>query len=68
MPSKKRKSSKATKLPARRVCALREVGSDTDYGTELVFEGYVNRRTDVIFLAGVPDVPESRPHSRVNRR
>jgi hypothetical protein len=26
----------------------------------------VNHRTEVIDLAGVPDVPESLPHSRVN--
>ncbi len=41
-------------------------GPTRDYWTEFVFEAYVNHRTDVIFLAGLPDVPESRPHSRVN--
>ena len=43
-------------------------GPTRDYWTEFVFEAYVNHRTDVIFLAGLPDVPESRPHSRVNQR
>ena len=43
-------------------------GPKRDYWTEFVFEAYVNHRTDVIFLAGLPDVPESRPHSRVNSR
>ena len=37
-----------------------------DYWSEFVFEAYVNHRSDVIFLAGLPDVAESRPHSRVN--
>ena len=45
-----------------------KVGPTRDYWTEFVFDAYVNHRTDVIFLAGLPDVPESRPHSRVNSR
>ena len=36
--------------------------------SELVFEAYVNNRSDVIFLAGLPDVAESRPHSRINNQ
>ncbi len=43
-------------------------GPTRDYWTEFVFEAYVNHRSDVIFLKGLPDVPESRPHSRVNSR
>ena len=42
-------------------------GPARDYWTEFVFEAYVNHRADVIFLKGLPDVPESRPHSMVNR-
>jgi hypothetical protein len=42
-------------------------GPARDYWTEFVFEAYVNHRPDVIFLEGLPDVPESRPHSSVNR-
>ena len=38
-------------------------GPARDYRTELVFEAYVNHRTDVIFLSGLPDVAESRPSS-----
>ncbi len=41
-------------------------GPAHDYWTEFVFEAYVNHRSDVIFLTGLPDVPESRPHSSAN--
>jgi hypothetical protein len=37
-----------------------------DYWSEFAFEGHVNRRTEAIFLAGLHDVSESRPHSKVN--
>lgn len=43
-------------------------GPTRNYWTEFVFDAYVNHRTDVIFLEGLPDVPESRPHSRINSR
>ena len=43
-----------------------EYGPTRDYGNEFVFEAYVNHRPEVIYLRGLPDVPESRPHSRVN--
>ena len=43
-------------------------GPTRSYWSEFVFEAYVNHRTEVIFLAGLPDVPESRPHSEVNSR
>ncbi len=41
-------------------------GPTRTYWNDFVFEGYVNHRADVIFLAGLPDIPESRPHSQVN--
>ncbi len=41
-------------------------GPSPRYWTEYVFEGYVNHELNVIFLRGLPDVPESRPHSRGN--
>jgi hypothetical protein len=41
-------------------------GPARDYWSEFVFEAYVNHRSDVIFLKGLPDMPESRPHSHVN--
>ena len=43
-------------------------GPTRTYWNDFVFEGYVNHRTEAIFLAGLPDVPESRPHSEVNTR
>lgn len=33
---------------------------------EYIFEAYMNHVTEAIFLRGLPDVPESRPHSKVN--
>ena len=41
-------------------------GPTRDYWNEFVFEAYVGHRHEVIFLEGLPDVAESRPHSRVN--
>ena len=41
-------------------------GPTRTYWNDFVLEGYVNHRFDVIFLAGLPDIPESRPHSEVN--
>lgn len=34
------------------------------YWNEYVFEGYVNHQEDMIILAGYPDIPLSRPHSK----
>ena len=39
-------------------------GTSRRYWPEFVFEGYVNHQPGAIFLKGLPDVPESRPHSR----
>ncbi|MFU8806004.1 MAG: hypothetical protein ACNA8W_19490, partial [Bradymonadaceae bacterium] len=41
-------------------------GPTRDYWTEFVFEAYWDHQKEVIFLKGLPDVEESRPHSRVN--
>ena len=41
-------------------------GPARDYWTEFVLEAYVNHRHDVIFLRGLPDVAESRPHAAIN--
>jgi hypothetical protein len=41
-------------------------GPTREFWTDFVFEAYVNHRTDAIYLAGLPDVPESRPHSQGN--
>jgi len=45
---------------------LMKFGLQPNYWPEYVFEGYVNHQSDVIFLRGLPDVAESRPHSSVN--
>ena len=55
--------------PEKRIAAYErhmKWGPTRNYWTEFVFEAYVNYRHDVVFLEGLPDVPESRPHSRVN--
>ena len=41
-------------------------GPTREYWNDFVFEAYVNYRAEAIYLAGLPDVPESRPHSEVN--
>jgi hypothetical protein len=42
-------------------------GPTPNYWHEFVLEAYVNYRTEVIYLTGLPDVPESRPHSEAYR-
>jgi hypothetical protein len=41
-------------------------GPTREYWNDYVFEAYVNHQTDAIYLAGLPDVPESRPHSEIS--
>ena len=48
--------------PARR----RRFQRARSYWHEYILESYVNHRPDMIFLKGLPDVEESRPHSRAN--
>jgi hypothetical protein len=43
-------------------------GPTRRYWNDFVFEAYVNHRTEGIYLAGLPDIPESRPHSHVSER
>jgi hypothetical protein len=43
-------------------------GTSRRYWPEFVFEAYVNHQPGAIFLKGLPDVPESRPHSREYQR
>ena len=45
---------------------LMKYGPERNYWNDYIFEAYVNHRTEVVFIAGLPDVEESRPHSRVN--
>ena len=41
-------------------------GPTREYWNDYVFEAYVNHRADAIYLAGLPDIPESRPHSEIS--
>lgn len=55
--------------PEKRIAAYErhmKWGPARNYWTEFVFEAYLEHRLDVVFLRGLPDVAESRPHSRVN--
>lgn len=59
----------ARTLPGARGAAYEKhmkYGPTCSYWNEFVFEAYVNHEVEVIYLAGLPDVAESRPHSRVN--
>jgi hypothetical protein len=47
---------------------LMKFGPNRNYWNEFVFEAYVNHRSDVIFLKGLPDIAASRPHSAVNEK
>ena len=42
-------------------------GPNRMYWLEYVFEAYVNHTSNAIYLAGVPDIPASLPHSQLNR-
>jgi len=41
-------------------------GPTREYWNDYVFEAYVNHQADAIYLAGLPDMPESRPHSEIS--
>ena len=41
-------------------------GPTRRYWNDYVFEAYVNHQSDAIYLAGLPDIPESRPHSEIS--
>jgi hypothetical protein len=45
---------------------LMKYGLNRHYWNEYIFEGYVNYQTEMILLAGFPDIALSRPHSREN--
>jgi hypothetical protein len=45
---------------------LMKRGLDERFWLEYVFEAYANHRAEAVFLRGLPDIPESRPHSRIN--
>jgi len=37
-----------------------------EYRAEFVFETHRSHKSGVVYLTGLPDIAESRPHSRVN--
>ena len=39
-----------------------KLGGAPTYWSEFIFYGYVNFRSDAIFLTGLPDRPETQPH------
>lgn len=41
---------------------LMKYGLELRYWTEYIFEAYVNYKTSLVYLAGLPDVDGSRPH------
>jgi hypothetical protein len=45
---------------------LMKRGLDERFWFEYVFEAYASHSAEAVFLRGLPDIPESRPHSRVN--
>jgi len=45
---------------------LMKRGLNERFWLEYVFEAYANHRTEAVFLMGLPDVAESRPHSKIN--
>ncbi len=46
---------------------LMKYGLSSVYWNEYIFESYANHRPGAIHLVGLPDVEQSRPHSRANR-
>lgn len=47
----------------RRLDRFLKFGPEPRYWSEFIFEGYAGHNSGAIFLLGLPDVPESRPHS-----
>ena len=43
-------------------------GPTREYWNDYVFEAYVNYQAEAIYLAGLPDIPEGRPHSEASER
>lgn len=47
----------------RRLHELLKYGRDANFWNEFVFQAYHHHRPEAIYLAGLPDSPESRPHA-----
>lgn len=46
---------------------LMKYGLNRHYWNEYIFEGYANYTDHVVYLTGIPDMPDSLPHSEENR-
>ncbi|MDA2923940.1 SEC-C domain-containing protein [Acidobacteria bacterium AH-259-L09] len=46
-----------------RLHRLMKFGKSWNYWNEYVFQAYVNHRSDVIYLTGIPDLPKTLPHA-----
>jgi len=55
-------SDKKTKTTANSLENLMKQGLSDNYWNEYIFQAYVNHKSDVIYLKGLPDVSSSRPH------
>jgi hypothetical protein len=45
---------------------LMKRGLDERFWLEYVFEAYASHHAEAVFLIDLPDIPETRPHSRIN--
>jgi len=57
-------TGKKSKTTASNLDQLMKYGLSPCYWHEYIFESYLDARTDVIFLTGLPDIAASRPHAR----
>jgi hypothetical protein len=46
---------------------LMKRGLNERFWLEYVFEAYASHQAEAVFLMGLPDIAESRPHSKINR-
>jgi len=51
-----------TKTIANSLENMMKFGLSNNYWNETIFQAYVNHKSDVIYLKGLPDVSSSRPH------
>ena len=50
----------------RKMEKLMKCGKSCHYWNDYIMDAYANNRHEVIFLKGIPDLPETLPHSSVN--
>lgn len=56
------KSAAASKAPDHEVARLLKHGRSERYWLDFVVDGYAGERNGIVYLAGVPDQPETLPH------